>query len=194
MFELGTTGFPVVDAQADFVRARRAHIAARAAGWLTARGRRPRVPRTLDEAALVNGTPRLEVIPLKGIVGSVESTIGFDDRFRPASNLVRARWERIALAHRNGTSLPPIVVRKRADGYYIVDGHHRVSVALALGGRDIEAWVSDTSTAHHRERRRLRSDHVEPCDRVERGGCLAGARQRPEGRRAHRPRPATLAP
>ena len=56
MFELGTTGFPVVDAQADFVRARRAHIAARAAGWLTARGRRPRVPRTLDEAALVNGT------------------------------------------------------------------------------------------------------------------------------------------
>jgi hypothetical protein len=190
MFELGTTGFPVVDAQADFVRARRAHIAARAAGWLTARGRR--VPRTLDEAALVNGTPRLEVIALKSIVGSVESTISFDDRFRPASNLVRARWERIALAHRNGTSLPPIVVRKRADGYYIVDGHHRVSVALALGHRDIEAWVSDMSTAHHRERQRLPS--LEQCDRVELGGCAAGAGRRPEGRRAHRPRPATLAP
>jgi hypothetical protein len=53
---------------------------------------------------------RLEVIPLKAVVGTVEPTITFDTRFRPASELVRARWERTTLAHRRGVSLPPIRV------------------------------------------------------------------------------------
>jgi ParB-like nuclease family protein len=145
MFELSTTGLPVIDAHADFARARRAHVVARTLAWLAAGRRRPCAPRTLaDTAAMPQGAPRLEVIPLKAIVGSVEPSRSFDARFRPASDVVRARWERIALAHRKGISPPPITVRRCADGYYIVDGHHRVSVALALGDRDIEAWVTDT--------------------------------------------------
>jgi hypothetical protein len=32
------------------------------------------------------------------VVGTVEPTITFDDRFRAASEHVRARWKRIALA------------------------------------------------------------------------------------------------
>jgi hypothetical protein len=145
MFELSTTGVPVIDAHADFARARRAHVADRALGWLAAGRRRPRFPRTLgDTAAMPQGARHEEVIPLKAIVGSVEPSISFDARFRPASEVVRARWERIALAHRKGISLPPITVRRGADGYYIVDGHHRVSVALALGHLDINAWVTDT--------------------------------------------------
>jgi ParB-like chromosome segregation protein Spo0J len=55
---------------------------------------------------------------------------------------VRPHWERIALAHRRGIALPPISVLQRPDGYYVVDGRHRVSVALATGLREIEAWVS----------------------------------------------------
>ena len=81
---------------------------------------------------------------MNAIVGSVEPSISFDSRFRPASEVVRARWERIALAHRRGISLPPIAVRRSADGYYVVDGRHRVSVALVFGHRDIDAWVTDT--------------------------------------------------
>jgi hypothetical protein len=135
----------VVDARADFARARRAHVAHRTLGWLAAGRRRPRVPLTLsDTTAVPQGAPRAEVIPLKAIVGTVEPSLSFDARFHPASEVVRARWERIALAHRKGISLPPITVRRCADGYYIVDGHHRVSVALALGHRDIDAWVTDT--------------------------------------------------
>jgi hypothetical protein len=145
MFELGTTGVPAVDARADFARARRSHLRARALGWLTAGRRGPRGPKTLaDTAAVPHGAPRGEVIPLKAIVGSVEPSISFDARFRPASEVVRGRWERIALAHRTGTSLPPIAVRRSADGYYVLDGRHRVSVALALGHHDIHAWVTDT--------------------------------------------------
>jgi hypothetical protein len=145
MFELRTTGLPAIDAHADFARARRAHLRARALGWVTGGRRRPRGPKTLgDTAATPHGAPRAQVIPVTAIVGSVEPSISFDARFRPASEVVRARWERIALAHRKGISLPPIAVRRSADGYYVVDGRHRVSVALALGHRDIDAWVTDT--------------------------------------------------
>jgi ParB-like nuclease domain len=132
-----STGLPSLDARYDFQRARRA---ARAARLL---GRRRRTPKTLTDAA---GVPRqtsgLEVIPTDAIVGTVESTIVFDAAFRPTSEHVRARWERIALAHRTGVSLPPITVLERPDGYYVVDGRHRVSVARALGHRDIEARVT----------------------------------------------------
>ena len=135
MLSHSSTGVPVVDAQEDFLRARRAHVAARLV-------RRASVPRTLtDTAGMPRGSARLEVIPLKAVVGTVEPTITFDARFRPASELVRARWERIALAHRRGLALPPIRVLHGNDGYYVVDGRHRVSVALALGRRDIQVWV-----------------------------------------------------
>jgi hypothetical protein len=136
---------PIVDAREDFRRARRAQVAARTARWLGRGRRRPNAPRTLcDAAAVPRAAARLSVIPLSEVVGTVEPTITFDARFRPASELVRARWERIALAHRRGAALPPIAVIEGPDGYYVIDGRHRVSVALALGHRDIDAWVRPT--------------------------------------------------
>jgi hypothetical protein len=134
------TGMPVIDAREAFARARRAQVAARAARWLR---RGPSIPRTpADSAAVPSGAQRLRVIPLAEIVGTLEPTITFDASFRPASELVRARWERIALAHHRGVALPPISVLRRPDGYYVIDGRHRVSVARALGHHDVEAWVT----------------------------------------------------
>jgi hypothetical protein len=75
-------------------------------------------------------------------VGAVESTVNFDSNFRPTSKALRWRWERVALAHRRGEALPPVVLRRQPDGYYVVDGRHRVSVARALRHNDIDAWVS----------------------------------------------------
>jgi hypothetical protein len=147
MFSHLATGMPASDAHDDFARARRSALAARAARRLQVGRRRPRVPRTLaDAAALPHGAPALKVIALHEIVGTVEPTITFDARFRPASEHVRARWSRVALAHRTGIALPPITVLHGSDGYYVVDGRHRVSVALALGHRDIEAWVTETDS------------------------------------------------
>ena len=75
-----STGMPLAD---DFLRARRAHLAARLV-------RRAGVPRRLtDTAGVPRGAARLEVIPLKAIVGTVEPTVMFDARFRPTSELVR---------------------------------------------------------------------------------------------------------
>jgi ParB-like nuclease domain len=137
-----STGLPALDARDDFLRARRAARAARLVG----RGRH--VPRTLSDAAGVPRQPaRMRVIPIAAIVGTLEPTIVFDAAFRPTSDHVRARWERIALAHRTGVSLPPITVLERPDGYYVVDGRHRVSVARALRHRDIEARVTRAGAA-----------------------------------------------
>jgi hypothetical protein len=136
-----TTGNALIDAQADFLRARRAHAAARVGRWLAGK-RRCRYPRLLgDSAPMVSGGRRLAVVPLDSIVGTVERTAHFDAAFRPASEVVRYRWERIALAHRSGIALPPIEVWAGPDGYYVADGRHRVSVGHALGHRDINAWV-----------------------------------------------------
>jgi hypothetical protein len=136
-----STGMPILDAQTDFRRARRAHAIARAAGRLK-RQRGPRHPPTMDDRAGGLETPRrIDVVPLDCIVGTLEPTPHFDARFRPASEVVRPRWERIAFAHRAGHALPPIDLVERPDGYYVLDGRHRVSVALALGHPDIEALV-----------------------------------------------------
>jgi hypothetical protein len=137
-----STGMPALDARDDFLRARRAQLTARAARWLSGRRRRPDHPRTLLETAARSGhTARREIIALERIVGTVDPSPHFDARFRPASEHLRRRWERVALAHRMGVALPPITVLRGPDGFYVVDGRHRVSVALATGRRDIEAWV-----------------------------------------------------
>ena len=103
------------------------------------------------------------MIPLREIVGKVEPTTAFDARFRPASPLVSARWERIALAHRTGRSLPPISVLHAPDGYYVVDGRHRVSVAFAHGRDDIDAYVTELHVPATPERRRPAAAHLRPC-------------------------------
>ena len=137
-----STGLPLLDAQSDFRRARRAYLVARIGGWLRRRGS-CRCLRALSRSAvLAAGPSRLEVVPLRAIVGTLGGTANFDSDFRPASNALRWRWERIALAHRKGEALPPIMLRRQPDGYYVVDGHHRVSVARALRHRDIDAWVT----------------------------------------------------
>lgn len=75
-------------------------------------------------------------------MGTVDPTADFDTGFRPATNRLSSRSEGIAGAHRAGRALAPIAVIERPDGYYVLDGRHRVSVARALGHRDIDAWTS----------------------------------------------------
>jgi hypothetical protein len=137
-----STGRPALDARDDFARARRAQLAARALRRLAGR-RGPGQPATPpDNVRQPARVPRVAVLPLAAIVGTVEPSPHFDERFRPASRHLRTRWERVALAVRRGDALPPIAVRKRPEGYYVIDGRHRVSVARATGQRDIDAWVT----------------------------------------------------
>jgi hypothetical protein len=144
------TGLASQDAQDDFQRARRRQVMARMARVLTGQGDVD-VILPFDEvvAALGRVGERdlgLQVIPLHSIAGTVDRTTGFDREFRPTTARVRQRWERIAAAMRRGEAMPPIDVYRIGEVHFVKDGHHRVSVARALGHREIEARVTEVLT------------------------------------------------
>src|SRR5204863_6176544 len=89
----------------------------------------------------------LQSIPLDSVVGTVDRSREFDRRFRPTSRRVRGRWERIAEAQRRGQAMPPISVYRIGDMHFVKDGHHRVSVARAMGRQEIDAYVTEVLTA-----------------------------------------------
>ena len=146
------TGFPQVDAENDFLRMRRRHVLAQLARWLRLLPAGSGRLLALDEVLTAPG-PRaqrrlgLRPIPLDQIVGTVDSRRDFDRWFRPTSDRVRFRWERLALAQRRGVALPPIEVYCVRGQYFVLDGHHRVSVAYAAGQAVIEAYVTEIVTA-----------------------------------------------
>jgi hypothetical protein len=59
---------------------------------------------------------------------------------------MRERWTRIYQAMVEGDELPPIDVYKVDDNYYVIDGHHRVSVARNLDRPVINARVINVKT------------------------------------------------
>jgi hypothetical protein len=89
-------------------------------------------------------------IPLNRVVGSAAGSakIGeFDPGFLPRSPRMRDRWIRVYQAMTEGThDVPPIDVYKVGDNYYVSDGHHRVSVARALGRDTLPARVTVVRT------------------------------------------------
>ena len=88
-------------------------------------------------------------IPLDKIAGSVApdaKTGDFDTAFLPLNRRMRERWTRIYQAMVEGDELPPIDVYKVDDKYYVIDGHHRVSVARNLHRDTINARVINIRT------------------------------------------------
>jgi hypothetical protein len=144
------TGFPSQDAQTDFSRARRRQVLARLAMRL--RGDDDvNLILPFEEVAEALGhrgerSLGLQTIPLDSIVGTVDRSREFDRRFRPTSQRVRGRWQRIAEAERRGEAMPPISVYRIGDMHFVKDGHHRVSVARAMGRKEIDAYVTEVIT------------------------------------------------
>lgn len=145
------TGFPVADAENDFLRLRRQQVLSQLARRLRFEPDDVNLVLPFDEvvAALGYVGERYlgpQVIALDSIVGSVDKARDFDRRFRPTSPRVRARWQRIAVAQRRGEEVPPIDVYRIGDLHFVRDGHHRVSVAHALHRESIEAYVTEIRT------------------------------------------------
>src|SRR5581483_11556955 len=146
-----STGMPGVDAQHDFLRARRRATAARLAARMRLEPDDVNVILPYEEVVEALGfvsehRAGLKVVPLELIVGSVDRPRDFDRQFRPTSGRVRSRWEQIAAAVRRGEAMPPIDVLRIGEIYFVRDGHHRVSVAQAMGWKDIDAYVTDVVT------------------------------------------------
>jgi hypothetical protein len=145
------TGLPETDAQFDFGRQRRRRALARISARMRREPSDVNVILPFEEvvAALGRRGERrlgLETIPLDSIVGTVDRGREFDRRFRPTSGRTRPRWERIATAQRKGQAMPPIDVYRIGELHFVKDGHHRVSVARALGYDVIDAWVTEVIT------------------------------------------------
>ncbi|HTP03467.1 MAG TPA: ParB/RepB/Spo0J family partition protein [Anaerolineales bacterium] len=87
----------------------------------------------------------VEIVPLDAIVGSLNRYQDFDRAFMPLKNGTANRWENVDLAHYQHKDLPPVVLYKVRDAYFVVDGHHRVSVARKQGLEDIDAEVRECS-------------------------------------------------
>jgi hypothetical protein len=96
-----------------------------------------------DEALSRSGERGYREIPLEAIAGTTEPNRAaqFDQHFRPKPE-TRTRWQRVFMAFQSGVTLPPISVVPVRDGYAIRDGHHRVSVAKAIGALTITAVVA----------------------------------------------------
>jgi hypothetical protein len=154
------TGFPLADARDDFERARRRARWARLAGLLRGQSSRCSRLQVLAQTVTVStaigprafgpgtrpasrvGPIAQTLVPIDCIIGSVEPTLSFDRRFRPTSQLPRTRFERIAAEVRSGRGMDPVDLYQQGDEYYVLDGHHRIAVARALGERSVWATVT----------------------------------------------------
>lgn len=65
----------------------------------------------------------------------------FDMDFHPTQRHTENRWLRVATAFMRGVELPPIELVELEGHYYVKDGHHRISVARALGFGYLDAIV-----------------------------------------------------
>jgi hypothetical protein len=145
------TGLPETDAQFDFSRARRRRALARLANRLRREPRDFNLILPFEEVVQALGQRGerrlgLQTIELDSIVGSVDRSRDFDRSFRPTTGRVRSRWERVAIATRRGEEIPPIDVYRIGELHFVKDGHHRVSVARAMGFKVIDAYVTEVLT------------------------------------------------
>jgi hypothetical protein len=95
-----------------------------------------------DQRALVRrsaGRAGVREIPVEAIVGTFDPGRArqFDRAFGP-NERTRRRWLSVWMAD----DLPPISVVQLGKTYALLDGHHRVSVAVARGASTIPAIVS----------------------------------------------------
>jgi hypothetical protein len=81
-------------------------------------------------------------VPVRHIRGSESRAQDFDANFNPAQKKNRERWINIAQIILMGGYLPAIDLVKVGDTYFVRDGHHRVSVARAVGQHYIDAVVT----------------------------------------------------
>lgn len=126
-----------------FNTARRAGLAERVAGWLLGRSRR-----LLNLSTIPCSQVRhrhyagIRCVSISRICGSVNRTRDFDRHFHPLADRLRDRWVSVAMARCQGISIPAVSLVQVGDCYFVEDGHHRLSVACALGESAIDAEVT----------------------------------------------------
>jgi len=103
----------------------------------------------------------MSTVPVGQIAGNVGRCSEFDRAFMPAKASVEERWKRIDRAFHMGEKLPPASLYKVGGFYFVLDGHHRVSVACYHGVEWIDAYVTEFGAAGVWSERRDKGDLIE---------------------------------
>jgi hypothetical protein len=88
------------------------------------------------------------VVEVEEIVGSVGRWDEFDRSFLPARASVGHKWKRIDRAFHRAEDLPPVELYEIGESYFVLDGHHRVSVARYHDVPTVEAAVVEFRPKH----------------------------------------------
>jgi hypothetical protein len=88
------------------------------------------------------GVQSVQIARIKGSTTKSD----FDIDFYPTKAHIEERWGRVAQAVLHDVYLPPVELIELDGVYYVVDGHHRVSVSRAFGHTYIDAVVTRLET------------------------------------------------
>lgn len=99
-----------------------------------------------DQVILNRYSAGIHTVAIDQIRGSVNKG-EFDHDFYPTKRHIEERWASVARALLNDVNLPPVELIQVGDIYFVVDGHHRVSVARGLGYRYLDAVVTRVEVA-----------------------------------------------
>ena len=83
----------------------------------------------------------VQLVAIDQIQGSQGRCRDFDRAFYPLQPHSESRWLQVATARALGIALPLVELVQVGNIYFVRDGHHRISVARALGQTEIEAEV-----------------------------------------------------
>jgi hypothetical protein len=136
-------------ARADFNRARRKAFFKQILSIIS--GQRTNMLLSYDEVKekLHIGGPiyrGIKTIRVDQIAGSLNRYQEFDRAFMPKEDQLASRWQSVNRAFYQDINLPPVVLYKVGQVYFVVDGHHRVSVAREQGQEFIDAEVRECYT------------------------------------------------
>lgn len=85
----------------------------------------------------------IQEVPLGRIIGSLGREREFNRVFLPREEALRNRWEEVHDMAQGPEGFQSVELYQVGDAYFVIDGHHRVSVARALGAPTIEAHVRE---------------------------------------------------
>jgi hypothetical protein len=132
---------------ADFSGARRRALLRRMAARLrrdTASGGLPCFDDVKRASGAVGWIQRgTRTVPVGQISDSVGRCSEFDKAFMPLKMSSEDRWKRVDRAFWQSEELPAVSLYRVGDSYFVLDGHHRISVARYHGVQWIDAEVME---------------------------------------------------
>ncbi|HVU13002.1 MAG TPA: hypothetical protein VHD90_17110 [Phototrophicaceae bacterium] len=144
MFDPSASGITIFHPAAKplFDQARRRASTHQMLAALMGRARQLRTLSEADRATIqFEMEPQACSLPIRQINGTLNRVQEFDCDFYPLSDSLETRWVRIASMMLHGTGLPPVELLHIGQDYFVVDGHHRISVSRMLNQNYVDAVI-----------------------------------------------------